>query len=328
MKIGNFVLILLLMLLFCGCGHTMLIESEVTGFSVSVPIGEGSPVNVTVGMSKTVTAAVRGGTTVETTSVAGGGIFSGDAGVGKKTTLKTNAQLNEGNLVKVLTSPDCPDPAKNMLASNLCASAKAPISEPMVIQTQTATVNTGVESVTSNAVNSIDRVSGIDKIVDTVPSITTPLIDGAVTAVTTTVEAAENTTVGLFDKFADMCRSIKWSVFFKALCTIASVVGLWLWLNRGSKKTKPLPVLQEVDPALNGAPVVPEHKEHPTDSDTIDLPLPNKDDKKKMTTKKLGTTATIASLVFAAVKTVLLLSPETRKKLINWFKNLFKKKSK
>ena len=327
MKIGNFVLILLLMLLFCGCGHTMLIESEITGFSVSVPIGESSPVNVTIGMSKTVTAAVRGGTTVETTSVAGGGIFSGDAGIGKKTTLKTNAQLNEGNLVKVMTSPDCPDAAKNMLASNMYASAKAPISEPMVIQTQTATVNTGIESVTSNAVNSINRISGIDKIIDTVPSISTPLIDGAVTAVTTTVQAAENTTVGLFDKFADMCRSIKWSVFFKALCAIASVVGLWLWLNRGSKKTKPLPVLQEVDPALNGAPVVPEHKDHPTDSDTIDLPLPNKDDKKKVP-KKLGIVTTIASVVFAAVKAVLLLSPETRKKLVDWFKNLFKKKSK
>ena len=327
MKIGNFVLILLLMLLFCGCGHTMLIESEITGLSVSVPIGESSPVNVTLGMSKTVTAAVRGGTTVETTSVAGGGIFSGDAGIGKKTTLKTNAQLNEGNLVKVMTSPDCPDAAKNMLASNMCVSAQAPIAEPMVIQTQTATVNTGVESVTSNAVSSINRVSGIDKIIDTVPSITTPLIDGAVTAVTTTVQAAENTTVGLFDKFADMCRSIKWTVFFKALCAIASVVGLWLWLNRGSKKTKPLPVLEEVDPALNGAPVVPEHKDRPTDSDTIDLPIPNKDNKKS-STKKASIAAAITSVVFAAVKAVFLLSPEARKKLINWFKNLFKKKSK
>ena len=327
MKIGNFVIMLLFMLLFCGCGHTMLIESEITGFSVSVPIGESSPINITVGMSKTVTAAVRGGTTVETTSVAGGGIFSGDAGIGKKTTLKTNAQLNEGNLVKIMTSAECTDEAKNMLASNLCAAVRAPIAEPMVIQTQTATVNTGVESVTSNAVSRINRVSGIDKIIDTVPSITTPIIDGAVTAVTATVQAAEGTTVGLFDKFADMCRSIKWTVFFKALCAIASVVGLWLWLNRGSKKTKPLPVIEEVDPALNGAPVVPEHKDRPTDSDTIDVPILNKGDK-KTPTKKVGIAATIASVVIAAVKAVFLLSPEARKKLIDWFKNLFKKKSK
>ena len=327
MKIGNLVLLLLFMLLFCGCGHTMLIESEITGLSVSVPIGESSPVNITLGMSKTVTAAVRGGTTVETTSVAGGGIFSGDAGIGKKTTLKTNAQLNEGNLVKVMTSSGCPNEAKNMLASNMCAAAQAPIAEPMVIQTQTATVNTGVESVTSNAVSRINRVSGIDKIIDTVPSITTPIIDGAVTAVTTTVQAAEDTTIGLFDKFADMCRSIKWTVFFKALCAIASVVGLWLWLNRGSKKTKPLPVLEEVDPALNGAPVVPEHKDHPTDSDTIDVTILNKDDK-KTPTKKVGIVAAIASVVIAVIKAVFLLSPEVRKKLIDWFKNLFKKKSK
>ena len=329
-----------LWLLFCvvlcclmtGCGHGILIESETTGFAVSIPIGESTPLNITVGMTKTVTATVRGGTEVETTSVAGGGIFSGDGGIGKKTVMRTNAQLNEGNLRDVLTSSSCPENVKIVLASNLVAAASAPVSDPMVIQTTTATIHTGSESVLSNNVAKIDRVSGIDKIAETVPQVTTPIVESTANVVNHTLDTTTTVTTTVFDKLADMCRSIKWSFLFKALCAIASVVGLWLWLNR-SKKTKPLPVLDEVDPNLAGAPVVPEHKPTvPTESDTIDVPIIVKDDKKQTpkggTVAKKGIFSMLISAIVAIVNILMKIPPETWKKIAATVKGWFKKKKK
>lgn len=317
-----------LVMLISGCGHGMLIESETTGFSISIPVGESTPLNITVGMTKTTTATVRGGTTVETTSVAGGGIFSGDAGIGKKTTMRTNAQLNEGNLRKVMTSPDCPPEAKIILASNLVNAAAAPTTDPMVVQTTTATVNTGPESIMSNTVHKLDRVSGVDKIVETVPQVTTPIVENVAGVVSNAVNATTTVTTSLFDKLADMCRSIKWSFLFKALCAIASVVGLWLWLNK-DKKVKPLPVLSEVDPNLGNSPSMPHHK--PTNSgssDFIDVPKvePYKPNKNKPQPPKKGIWATIFSTIGVIINLILRIPPETRKKIVETVKNWFKKK--
>lgn len=280
MKYVNFLFLFVLMLVLSGCGHGILIESETTGFSISVPIGEGTPLNVTVGMTKVVTATVRGGTTVETTSVAGGGIFSGDAGIGKKTTMKTNTQLNEGNLRDVFVSEAVPDEAKVILASNLVAATVAPITEPTVVQATTLTLNTGKEAVVSNGVPQINRISGVDKLIDTIPDVTTPVIEGVTDVANNVVDESAgvvnntvNTTVegsvSLFDKLADMCRSIKWTVIFKAICAIAVIIIMWLWLSR-NKEEKPMPVLEEVDPNLSGAPVPPKHKPNPTSEDVID----------------------------------------------------------
>ena len=75
MKHGRLLMILCILSFINGCGHSVLVESDITGFAVRVPVAEGGHFGIILGSSKITTATVRGGTTLETTSSAGGGIF-------------------------------------------------------------------------------------------------------------------------------------------------------------------------------------------------------------------------------------------------------------
>ena len=271
MKHGMFIPALCILSLISGCGHSVLVESEVTGFAIKVPIGEGGSLGVTLGSSKLTTATVRGGTTLETTSSAGGGIFSGDGGLNRITTFKTNAQLNEGNLRDVLLSDKVPDEAKVILASNLCIAAKAPKVAQTVLQTPTTTIHTG-EATASNSVASLNRISGLDKVVDTVPAVVgvipetvKPVVDGAVTVTTNVVDEVIGTVTeitgqvtdsanNLVDDASKVVKDIKWITIFKALGVAAlAILATWfmyfkVFAKSGGCSPRPAPVFQPVDP--------------------------------------------------------------------------------
>ena len=103
MKHGHLFIWITLFALLCGCGHNVYLEREITGLGFIVPVGD-SALGLTIGSVKTVSATVRGGTSLETTSSVGGGLFSGSGAESRITTFKTNQQLNEGNLKEVLLS--------------------------------------------------------------------------------------------------------------------------------------------------------------------------------------------------------------------------------
>lgn len=151
-----------------GCGHTFYFESDTTGLLANIPIGEQS-LGVMIGSSKTIQASVRGGSTFETSTTSGAGLFSGAGGVSKLSRMSTNLQVNEGNMVKIMTATNVSDEVKVELAKAL-TTAKAPPSIPHILQTATSTANIGTEAVSSNVVGKIDK-TGVDLIVDKTPEV-------------------------------------------------------------------------------------------------------------------------------------------------------------
>lgn len=271
MKHGRIILAICILSLLNGCGHSVLVESEITGLALRVPIGEAGHLGFILGSTKTTTATVRGGTTLETTSSSGGGIFSGDGGINRITTFKTNAQLNEGNLRDVLMCENVPDEAKVALASNLCNAAKAPKVAPTVLQTPSTTIHTG-EAALTNDVDALNRISGVDKIVSVVPSVVTPVTDtisnvstGIVnnavnTVIGTVTEITDQVTDGVTDTINDTAKIVndaKWMTLIKWLGLIVlSVLTIWFGKSRGlfgrsdknSDGPRPNPVMKPVDP--------------------------------------------------------------------------------
>ena len=273
-KHGKLLSIFCVLALISGCGHSVLVESEVTGFAIKVPIGEGGSLGVTLGSAKLTTATIRGGTTLETTSCAGGGIFSGDGGLNRITTFKTNAQLNEGNLRDVMLSENVPDEAKVVLASNLCIAAKAPKVAQTVLQTPTTTIHTG-EATVSNNVPAVNHVSGVDKIVETLPAVVTPvvnvipntvqpvtdtvsnvstgIVNSVIDGVTTITDQVNHSVTDIVDDTANAVKDIKWMTLIKwlGLIIFAAIAGYFGWTKLGSRKprnSRPAHVMVPVDP--------------------------------------------------------------------------------
>ena len=304
-KHGKVCLLLCVLTLLCGCGHSVLVESEVTGFAVRVPILEAGNLGVTLGSAKLTTATIRGGTTLETTSSSGGGIFSGDGGVNRITTFKTNAQLNEGNLKEVMLSTNVPDAAKIMLASNLCSAAKAPKVAQTVLQTPTTTIHTG-EATISNSVEALNRVSGLDKVVETIPEVVKPVVNVIPETVHPVTDTVTNITTGLVDSviggvteitgqvnetvtetsndLSKIFKDLKWATLFKWIgLIIAAALSGWLVYIKVSKKggcssVRPAPVFQPVDPDnIEDTPVEPESPVESQDELPLEFPKPAKE---------------------------------------------------
>lgn len=306
MKHGRILLAICILSLLNGCGHSVLVESDITGLAVRVPIGDGGHVGFILGSSKTTTATIRGGTTLESTTSAGGGIFSGDGGVNRITTFKTNAQLNEGNLRDVMMCENVPAEAKVALASNLCNAAKAPKVAQTVLQTPSTTIHTG-EATVSNNVVSLNRISGVDKIASVVPSVVTPVTDtisnvstGIVnnavnTVVGTVTEITDQVTDGVTDTINDTAKIVndaKWMTLIKWLgVIIVAILTVWFGKSRGifgrsdknSDGPRPNPVMKPVDPDN----VISEEEQTPTEEQPAEpTPQPKKEEEQEAEVKK------------------------------------------
>lgn len=159
-----------LALLLAGCGHNRIFESESFGLAVEVPTGAGSVV-LSIGSHKSTRALLRGGSSLETTTSSGAGLFGGAAGHSKVTQYKANAQLNEGNILEIMTSSNCPPEAKIILAKNFSGATEAPFFPVSVLQTKEATIHLGKAAVLSNGVEKLDGKTGIDLMVDKVTDV-------------------------------------------------------------------------------------------------------------------------------------------------------------
>ena len=175
----EWLLVIILMYICCslcsGCGHNIYRELEITGVRMAIPIGDGE-IGFAAGNVKAVTATVRGGAAFETTTTSGGGLFSGSTGQSKITQFKANIQLNEGNIVEIMTSSNVSDTVKIALATNLGPAVTAPFFPNSVLQTQTADIHIGKASIISNNVEKIGHTGMefvTDRVFDTVDNVHT-----------------------------------------------------------------------------------------------------------------------------------------------------------
>lgn len=190
--------LLFMCLSLTGCGHNVYVEHDTAGLYLAFPIGvEGSRASISIGSAKTVVATVRGGTGFTTETSTGGGLFSGAAGTAKVTQFKSNMQLNEGNIEKIMTSPDVPEQVKITLAEQLVKNTAAPEFLPTATATREAATTANGNT---NVINKFNT-TGIDKLVETVPQIVEPVVDaaesivnGTVSNVTTIVTSTVDTT--------------------------------------------------------------------------------------------------------------------------------------
>ena len=253
-----------------GCGHNIYRENEITGFSLTIPMGNGDHIGLRVGASKQVTATVRGGASFETTSSNSGGLFSGAGGQSKITQFKSNVQLNEGNLTEVLCSTNVPESVKIMLASNLCVAASAPYFPGSVLQTKESTIHIGRAAILSNSVERIQsEPQGVDRIVDRVADIvgtnvvndalnttgsvvhdvTNPM-EGTVSEVKETVQSVENTVT----KSLSTLKDVMWRLVFVVIITVLIVSMIAIICSKRKKTHKKIIVDAGLDPEPTSVP--------------------------------------------------------------------------
>ena len=232
--------------LLTGCGHNMYFENETTGLCLRIPIAEGADLGLMVGSTKSVTATVRGGTSFTTESSNGAGILSGDAGIAKITQFKSNTQINEGNIVKILTDSNVAENVKLELVKQLDFKASAPDFKPSILQTRSSLVaSSGADASKIKPFNS----TGVDKIIEIAPAITTPVVDTVKEITTTTIGAAANITNTAIENTADVATNVGDHVvatttniikIFRLILTIfivSGILSIWMLIKPKKKKT-------------------------------------------------------------------------------------------
>lgn len=333
MKHGYLFILVTLFTLLCGCGHNAYLEREITGLGFIVPIGD-SALGLTLGSIKTISATVRGGTSLETTSSVGGGIFSGSGAESRITTFKTNQQLNEGNLRDVLLSPEVPEVVKVVIATNMSSAVKAPKFMPAILQTDSATVHMGSESVQSNAVEQISHhPSGIDKVIDTIPKITTPVVETVTDLTDKTIGNVNQTIDKAVDRTFDWSIATKWTMIIGSICAVLIV---FIKRKFGDESVS-VPDLENIDPSIKKA----AEKIMKDESSSEDIPKetpnkeqpdePNKEEKKSSTVSPpslKGKTwwQKIIIIIGSIITLIGKVPPETRQKAIQLVKDWITKK--
>ena len=200
------ILLLIFVMMNAGCGHNMLIENETIGFAARVPVGDANYVGVVIGSSKQVVAAVRGGASFESTTSAGGGIFSASGAENKITTFRSNLQFNEGNLMEAFVSEDVPMEVKLKLAEGVLEGAKAPKFPDSIVTTRDAVMQVGAEAVKSNAVSVANlKPTGIDNVVNKTPEVVKAVTD----PVTETVHNLVNPLEGTISSATNVTAEVK-----------------------------------------------------------------------------------------------------------------------
>lgn len=150
-----FFALLAFILLLTGCGHNVTRTDRGVGLMLRVPLPDGSSlVEFKVGKIDSVVAAVRGGSTFETTSATGGSLF-GTAGTADRVSLTAIPQINEGYIKDILTSDTVAPDIKQALSDYL-VSRDPPTTVPTNISVVGSGVATG-EQVVQPMTTGLDR---------------------------------------------------------------------------------------------------------------------------------------------------------------------------
>lgn len=228
----------LLIILMSGCGHNRVNTYDTFGAAVALPVGDLGSISICLGSSKTTTALVRGGSTFTTETAEGAGLFSGAGGTARVHTFKANEQLNEGNLVKILTDPAVPDQAKVVLASQLASGVKAPPVDPSAMVVREASV---YSNGFSNQINDVFSPTGIDKISGDVEKIVNNVVDTVEDTTGHVVDTVHGTATSTADMIVDATENLSRKQFWAA---IAGLIGLlsaliWYFSKKEENKKKP-----------------------------------------------------------------------------------------
>ena len=176
-------------IMLTGCGHNRYNEYKATGLALNIPMGDLGSLGICIGTVESSVAMVRGGSSISTETATGAGIFAGAAGSSKITTIKFNEQLNEGNIVKIMESPDVPDKAKIEIAQSYSKGVQAPDFKPSAMQTRESTLyNHGFTTQLTNQF----KTTGIDKLAETVENVAADVADTTETIINNATDAAKD----------------------------------------------------------------------------------------------------------------------------------------
>ena len=217
--------ILLCLMLFAGCGHNFYFESENIGIALRIPLPEGGDIGLMAGSTKTVSASVRGGSSFTTESAHGAGLLS-DHGVAKVTQFKSNIQVNEGNIERILTSSNITEKVKLEFVKNLDLKSKAPEFKSNVLQTRSSLI--GSHDANLKGVKPF-APTGVDKIVENV----TETIAATTEAITENVVPQPGKTI--VATVENIRKSISNIVTLAIVLIVASTILLFI---KGKKKKK------------------------------------------------------------------------------------------
>lgn len=168
----NRIILAFSLLCLFGCGHNRYNEYKTWGLAFQIPVGDLGSLGVCLGSMESSTAMVRGGSSFNSQTLSGSGLFAGAGGTAKVTTFRANEQLNEGNIVKIMEAPEVPDKVKEELAKNI--KADAPDFDPSAMQVREGTLySNGYNRELTNQF----QPTGVDKVVEEVTSTTEHLAD-------------------------------------------------------------------------------------------------------------------------------------------------------
>lgn len=167
-------LFLIILSVVTGCGHNRLLIDKSIGFALTVPCGDFGSFKVGIGSTETTTAELRGGSSLETETAEGSGLFSSQVGTTRVTKFKANQQANEGNIVKIITDPNVPEKSKLILSESLARASTAPEFKSGALQTREAVIySDGYEGQLENDF----QPTGIDRVGDNVEKTISKTVD-------------------------------------------------------------------------------------------------------------------------------------------------------
>ena len=215
-------LVVSLLMLVIGCGHNRVNMHSTFGPSVSIPCGDLGSIVVSIGSSKTTSAMVRGGSSFTTESAEGGGLLSTAGGTTTISTFKSNTQLNEGNLVKVMTSTNVPDKAKIALAEKLSKGMTAPGFEPAAMGTREGIMYVhGFDKQLDFTFNP----TGVDKLADMTKDVVEDVKDITKDVIDRPLDSLDNTVSEVSDSTAKISRNAALVTIFGLLASMLAVLA-------------------------------------------------------------------------------------------------------
>lgn len=222
-KSNKHILLFVLLSVLCGCGHNRFNEYKSTGVTVAIPFGDMGALGIGVGSVEYTTAMVRGGSSFTTETAAGGGIFSGAAGSSRITTFRSNTQLNEKNLMAVLTETNIPESVKCHIAEGLSCNMTAPTLAPSVLQTREAVI---YGNGATNKVSYPFNPTGVDKLSEEVSDLIRDAIEDVTSSSKDIINNAVDKTQEVVDKVTDSVdNSVNSAVDATANMTRAQAIG-------------------------------------------------------------------------------------------------------
>lgn len=245
------IFVLLLCLMFSGCGHSLFHKVEGTGayFRIPTPDGGGSIVELAMGDMVITSGVLRGGAVYDD-NASKGGTF-GSASLGRRTYMATSPAMNEGNVAEVLTSPDADPATKQLIATYLITR-----SQPTPYPAATTAVNAGSVTGTANAPVATPTRTGIDHVTSTVgevaPKIVEPVADATVKVVDKVADTTSDVTGNVVEVSKDWSSTIKLAVYVVGgvLLLAIIIVAVLYWYKRKKAKdsvleSPPSPVQQD-----------------------------------------------------------------------------------